>query len=96
MRRFCPKQFLINTCIVHVTLLRNLTLTGYTKGKRTKEKQQGAYLMSLCKWIPEYEQGELLRGQILPSTTSKLWRAMITHIMKRHEETNINKNFYWT
>lgn len=65
--------------------LENLTLTIYTEGKRCREKLQVTYL-NLCKWMAVQGVRRIINRQILLGAMKnrKPWRAMISHIQKRH------------
>lgn len=50
--------------------LVNLTLTGYSEGKRRRGKREVAFLARLCKWSAEQGIGGMVNGKMIPSATT--------------------------
>lgn len=50
--------------------------------------------MSLITWIAKESLGEITRGHILLKSTedSKLWRAMVTYLLRRHGTLRRRRN----
>lgn len=61
----------------------NLTIIGNIVRKRSRRKEQAAYLTILGEWIEKKCQKKVKMRVLLRSTIGrKWWRAMIVHFLK--------------